>query len=173
MDFLLLGLGYVLMAVGLICCFIYKVPGHLLCYAGILVLQFGTDVEPFTTSAIVICAVAIVICMIVERIIPKLIKKVQSFGKGGKIGCMLGSFAGVAMIAAVSGGDSAALFIIMAVLGLLVVPFIFAVLGELIAKKEFALALKSGLSAWVNYLSSTLLQLSVCVYCIYSVINAM
>lgn len=172
MEFILMGLGFLLMELGLIGCFVYKIPGPILAFLGILVLQYGTNMEPFTTTALIICAAAVVICKILDKFVPKLINKLQTFGKGGKWGCMIGSFIGIGMIASVGNSDSAALIITMAVVGLVAVPFVLAVLGEFIANKNFSIAIKSGSAALTNYLISTLLQLAICVYCIYSTFNS-
>lgn len=168
MEFILMGLGFVLMGLGLIGCFVYKIPGPILAFLGILVLQYGTDMEPFSPTALIICAIAVVICKILDKSVPKLISKLQSFGKGGKWGCTIGSFIGIGLIASTADSDNIGLGIAVAIVGLVIVPFILAVLGELISQKNFSIAIKSGSAALVNYLISTLLQLSICVYCIYA-----
>lgn len=168
MEIILMGLGFTLMGLGLIGCFVYKIPGPILAFLGILVLQYGADMELFSTTALIVCAVAVVVCKILDKYVPKLISKLQSFGKGGKWGCTIGSFIGIGLIASTANGDNVGLIIAMVIIGLIVIPFILAVLGELISKKNFSIAIKSGGAALTNYLISTLLQLSICVYCIYS-----
>lgn len=168
MEIILMGLGFTLMGLGLIGCFVYKIPGPILAFLGILVLQYSADMELFSTTALIVCAVAVVVCKILDKYVPKLISKLQSFGKGGKWGCTIGSFIGIGLIASTANGDNVGLIIAMVIVGLIVIPFILAVLGELISKKNFSIAIKSGGAALTNYLISTLLQLSICVYCIYS-----
>ncbi|MBR4048063.1 MAG: DUF456 domain-containing protein [Bacteroides sp.] len=173
MEFIFIALGFILLGFGLLGCFLYKIPGPILSFLGILVLQFGTDIEPFSIQTLIICAIAVVVCKILEKQAPKLIAKIHSFGKGGKIGCMVGSFIGIILLTYTTGIDSEFLIITIGILGLLGIPFILSILGEFISNKDFSLALKSGTAAWINYLVNTLLQLAVSVYCIYTAFNSL
>ena len=166
-SFIFIALGFVLLGLGLLGCFVYKIPGPILSFIGILVLQFGTDIKPFTTESLIICAVAVILCKILEKQAPKLISKIHTFGKGGKIGCMIGSFIGILLMLSTVESDDGNLIAFMFVIGFLVVPFILSVIGEFISSKDVAIAFKAGVAAWVNYLINTLLQLAVSVYCIY------
>ena len=166
-SFIFIALGFVLLGVGLLGCFVYKIPGPILSFIGILVLQFGTDIKPFTTESLIICAVAVILCKILEKQAPKLISKIHTFGKGGKIGCMIGSFIGILLMLSTVESDDGNLIAFMFVIGFLVVPFILSVIGEFISSKDVSIAFKAGVAAWVNYLINTLLQLAVSVYCIY------
>lgn len=166
-SFIFIALGFVLLGLGLLGCFVYKIPGPILSFIGILVLQFGTDIKPFTTESLIICAVAVILCKILEKQAPKLISKIHTFGKGGKIGCMIGSFIGILLMLSTVESDDGNLIAFMFVIGFLVVPFILSVIGEFISSKDVSIAFKAGVAAWVNYLINTLLQLAVSVYCIY------
>ena len=166
-SFIFIALGFVLLGLGLLGCFVYKIPGPILSFIGILVLQFGTDIKPFTTESLIICAVAVILCKILEKQAPKLISKIHTFGKGGKIGCMICSFIGILLMLSTVESDDGNLIAFMFVIGFLVVPFILSVIGEFISSKDVSIAFKAGVAAWVNYLINTLLQLAVSVYCIY------
>lgn len=168
LNFIFIALGFLLLAFGLLGCFVYKIPGPTLSFLGILVLQFGTDIEPFTTTSLIICLFAIILCKILEKQAPKIISKFADFGKGGRIGCMIGSFAGLILIASTTNSDDEGISLPMCIVGLVIIPLILSVLGELIAKKDFNIALKAGVASWVNFFINTLLQLAVSVYCIYS-----
>ncbi|MBO5382569.1 MAG: DUF456 domain-containing protein [Bacteroides sp.] len=111
MEFIFIALGFILLGFGLLGCFLYKIPGPILSFLGILVLQFGTDIEPFSIQTLIICAIAVVVCKILEKQAPKLIAKIHSFGKGGKIGCMVGSFIGIILLTCTTGIDSEFLII--------------------------------------------------------------
>lgn len=166
MEFIFIALGFLLMAFGLLGCFVYKIPGPILSFLGILVLQFGTDIEPFSTTSLIICAIAVILCKILEKQAPKLISKIHTFGRGGKIGCMLGSFIGIGVIAATSDAAKDMIWL-MYIVGLVVIPFALAVLFEFISNKDWNVSLKSGAAAWTNYLVNTLLQLAISIYCLY------
>lgn len=165
-SFIFIALGFVLLGLGLLGCFVYKIPGPILSFIGILVLQFGTDIKPFTTESLIICAVAVILCKILEKQAPKLISKIHTFGRGGKIGCMLGSFIGIGVIAATSDWAEDMIWL-MYIVGLVVIPFALAVLFEFISNKDWNVSLKSGAAAWTNYLVNTLLQLAISIYCLY------
>ena len=171
MEFIFLALGWICLALGLLGCFVYKVPGPILSFIGILILQYATKVEPFSTTAIIICAIAVVVCKILEKQAPKLIAKIHPFGKGGKIGAMIGSIIGLILIVSVQ-VEATAAAVAMIIVALLIVPFMLSFVGEFIAEKDAKLALKKGTAAFSNYMVNTLLQLAVCGYCIYAVINA-
>lgn len=172
LNFIFIALGFLLMGLGLLGCFVYKIPGPILSFLGILVLQFGTEIEPFSTTSLIICAIAVIVCKILEKQAPKLISKIHTFGKGGKIGCMLGSIIGIGVIAATSEWAEDIIWL-MYLVGLVIIPLVLAILFEFISTKNWTASLKSGVAAWTNYLVNTLLQLAISIYCLYEAFNSM
>lgn len=171
MDLIILIVGFILMAVGVVGCFVYKFPGAILAYVGILIVQFGTDYAPFTTSALVICAIAVIVAKILEKVLPKFVSKIHAFGKKGKIGCVIGSFIGIALIISANGDNLS--IIIRSIIGLVVLSYVLATIGEYMSSRDFKVALRSGVAAWINYFVNTLLELCICIYCIYVSFNSL
>lgn len=157
------------MAIGVVGCFVYKFPGAILAYVGILIVQFGTNYAPFTTSALVICAIAVIAAKILEKVLPKFVSKIHAFDRKGKIGCMIGSFIGIGLIISANGDNLSV--IMRSVIGLVLLPYVFATIGEYMSSKDFKVALQSGGAAWINYFVNTLLQLSICIYVSFNSLN--
>ncbi len=153
------------MAVGIVGCFIHKIPGPLLAFAGILLLNYGAAEGAMSTTAIVLCAIAVIAAMLIGKyMLPKLGKLVAPSGKGGKCGCIIGSLIGILMLSALSGEGISFTGIIM----FLLAPFVLAVLFETISKKNPSEGFKAGTGAYVVYLAGSMLKLAVCAYCLYT-----
>ena len=147
-----------LICLGFLGCFIDKVPGPLLAFAGILIAKLAASM-PISWGIIAVCAVLVVISMVVNaKYIPLLIKKVHPYGKGGKWGTFLGSLFAICCCAA---DASDAVCIIL----LLVLPFLFAWVFEVISAKNAAEGTKRGIAAYTVFLASTLVKLAVVYIC--------
>lgn len=79
-------------------------------------------------------------------------------GKWGNRGCMIGTIAGL---------------FVFPPWGVLIGPFAGAVIGELFGGKKSAEAFKAGLGAFVGFLFSVVVKVSVCGYFIYSFVAAL
>lgn len=169
MSIFILVLSVLFMCVGLIGCFVNRVPGPILTFIGILLFNYGTDYQPFEIYEIILCGIAVILTKVLDKFIPKLTTKISAFGKGGKWGCTIGSLIGMLFImAAASEKTSTGLMIMTIIVSLIILPFITGYLGELISKKNAKAAVKPALAAFTTYLIGTLIKLSVCVYCIYT-----
>ena len=171
METLMLCVGIGLMLIGLLGCFVYKIPGPLLAFIGVLCFQFGTDYQPFTTTSLILCALMVVACKLVEKYAQKFIGIFAEFGKGGRRGCTIGSLLGIFIVLCSEGSTGYLIF--MLILGLVVIPFVCALIGEYIVRKDKDAALKAGIGAFVNYVISTVLQLAVCIFCLYTAFGSM
>lgn len=106
-----------------------------------------------------------------KKVLPKIGKLVSEYGKGGSWGTMIGSLIGLVATIAVANTDvSTALMIVMLIVAFVVLPYTFAFLFELIAKKSAVVALHAASGALVAFLVGTMLKLGVCAYSIYVVI---
>ena len=114
--------GVLLMSIGLLGCFVHRVPGPILTLIGLLVIQYGGGVEFFSTTAIVICAVAVVLAKVLEHFIPKLASLIHEVNKQGKWGCVIGSLIGLIIMVNMS-ADSTGLMIFGLILAMGVVPY--------------------------------------------------
>lgn len=166
-------IGFVLIAIGFIGCFVHKIPGPLLAFAGILVFHFGNG-SCISTTALILCAVAVIISMVLGHYMPKITKRIHEFGKGGKAGAIIGSLLGLIAIAGAGSADiDTGLFIVFIITGLVIIPFAFAYIGEMIARKSAKEALMPAVAAYITYFTGMVIKLAVCAYCIYAVIDNM
>lgn len=169
MSIFILVLSILFMCVGLIGCFVNRVPGPILTFIGILLFNYGTDYHPFEIYEIILCGIAVILTKVLDKFVPRITTKISEFGKGGKRGCTIGSLIGILIIiAAASEKSSTGLMIFSIIIGLIVLPFVIGYIGEFISTKNAKAALKPATAAYATYLIGTLIKLSVCVYCIYT-----
>ena len=169
MEILWIVLSSLLMAIGLIGCFVNRVPGPIMTYAGILILNFCTDIGGFDTMALVLCGLAVVLCKVADLYVPKLAGLISEYGKAGKWGCVIGSLIGVFGVwPTVGSADDNAQVIITMIIALVVFPFLFAYIGESISHRSLSKSLRPSLAAYAAYIIGTFMKLAVTVYCIYT-----
>ena len=147
MELLLYILSALCMLVGLAGCILPMLPGPPLAWLGMLLLHF-TDRVDFTVTELVVSALVVIATMVLDYITPMIGTKKFGGGKYGNWGCMIGTVVGLFFMP----------------LGLILGPFIGAVIGELIAGKPMRAALKAGFGSFVGFLFGTLIKLAVCIY---------
>ncbi len=155
-----------LLCLGFLGCFINKVPGPIAVVIATLLAILCLDIPIGWGTFAIITALAIV-SMIASKLLVKLAKKLQEYSKRATWGTTIGSIIGLLLLLGITGSDSSALLIIILIVGLIVLPFVFAFLLELTNKQGAPMALKCATSATCAYLSDTLLKLAVFVYAIY------
>lgn len=155
MDALWLGLGVILMVVGLVGCILPFLPGPPLCYIALLIQQLQSD-PPHTTDFLILWAVITVIITALDYVIP--IYGTKRFGgtKYGMWGCALGLFAGIWL----------------GPLGIIIGPFVGAMIGELLASSNSDQALKAAWGSFLGFLLGTLLKLIACFVMVWYFIQA-
>lgn len=145
LDIILTAVGAILMVVGIIGCIVPVLPGVVLNYVGILLLHFSSRVE-FSMEFLVGWSIVVVAIEVLDYYIPIWGTKKFGGGKKGAWGCTIGVVAGI---------------FILPPWGIIICPFVGAVIGELLDKKETKQALKAGLGAFVGFLAGTFLQVVV------------
>ena len=155
MDALWLGLGVILMVVGLAGCVLPFLPGPPLCYIALLIQQLQSD-PPYATDFLILWAVITVIITGLDFVIP--IYGTKKFGgtKYGMWGCALGLFAGIWL----------------GPLGIIIGPFVGALVGELLASSNSDQALKAAWGSFLGFLLGTLLKLIACFVMVWYFIQA-
>ena len=174
-EILILVFCVLLFIIGFIGCFVHKIPGPLIAFIGILIYRFaGAGGDAISASALVLCAVAVVLSMILTHHAPKLTKKIAKFGKGGTWGSIVGSLLGLALLASVSEDAMDGFFpaLLMLIVAFGVIPFALSYLFEFASRKDAKAALMPAVAAYVTFLSGMLIKLAVCVYCVYAVFTA-
>ncbi len=141
-EILLTVIGAILLVVGIIGCVLPVLPGQILAWASLLILQLKND-PPFTAKFIIIWALITAGVTIIDYVVPIWGTKKLGGSKYGIWGAGLGLLVGI----------------FFAPLGLILGPFLGAFVGEMISGKDSNTAFKSGLGSFIGFLTGTLLKL--------------
>ena len=143
MDYVLIGIGILLMIAGIIGCVLPFIPGPPLNYLGLLLLHFTTS-HQFDTGFLILWAIVTAFVYGLDIVIP--VWGTQKFGgsKHGVWGSVIGLAAG---------------FLFFPPFGIIIGPFAGAVVGELIEGKDSGAALKAGLGSFIGFITGTVLKL--------------
>ena len=154
MDIFLSVLAIILLLLGLLGAIIPAVPGPIISYAGLVSLYFSSH-QPFTDNFMLLWIAIAVGITVIDNIVPILGTKKMGGSKKGVWGSIIGLVFGL---------------LFLGPFGILIGPFVGAVLGELIGGKEFNLALKAGFGSFLGFLSGTLLKLGFSIWVGYFII---
>ncbi len=143
MDYVLIVLGILLMISGILGCVLPVIPGPPLSYLGILLLHFTERVQ-FSSRFLLIWASITVVVYALDYIIPAWGTKKFGGSKRGVWGSMIGLVTGLFFFPP---------------FGIIIGPFLGAIIGELTSGKDSGTALKSGFGSFVGFLAGTLLKL--------------
>ncbi|MGN1247087.1 MAG: DUF456 domain-containing protein [Paludibacteraceae bacterium] len=145
MDIFLIILGAICLLIGILGCVLPVLPGVPLAYCGLLLLH-ATDKVQFSWQFLVIWAVVTIIVQVLDSVVP--IWGTKKFGGskmgvwGSTLGLLVGLFFGP--------------------WGIVLGPFLGAVVFELIDGKNTRLALKAGWGSFVGLMTGTILKLICC-----------
>jgi uncharacterized protein YqgC (DUF456 family) len=158
MDILLIILGAICLLLGLVGCVAPVVPGVPLSYLGLWLLHWTERVQ-FSWQFLLIWAVVTIVIQVLDYFIPAWGTKKFGGSKYGVWGSTIGLLAGL----------------FMGPMGIILGPFIGAVLGEMIyfnrhpqisdnqaANSNFNRALRAGLGSFIGLLTGTVLKLICC-----------
>jgi len=142
MDIILIGIGAVFMLVGLTGCILPIIPGPPLGYIGLLFLHF-TERFQFDSNDLFLWAFIAVIVTVADNVLPIWTTKKFGGSKAGVWGSTLGLILGL----------------FFAPVGIIVGPFIGAVLGEMLNNNNDK-ALKAGFGAFMGFVFGVGLKLA-------------
>jgi hypothetical protein len=145
MDVLWIIVGSILMLAGIAGCILPAIPGPPLSFIGLLLLQL-TDKRPFTVEFLIIWALVVTAVTVLDYIVP--VWGTKRFG-GSKLG-VWGSTAGLILG-----------LVFLPPLGMILGPFLGAVVGEMISGKEISPALRAGFGSFMGFLAGTVMKLAV------------
>ena len=145
MDYLLIIFGILFVLGGIAGSVLPVLPGPPLSYAGILLLHF-TDRYHFSGRFLLIWAIATITVSVLDYYMPVWGTKKFGGSKRGIWGSMIGLVAGLFLFPP---------------FGILIGPFLGAVIGELSNGKKSRAALRSGFGSFVGFILATLLKLIV------------
>lgn len=143
MDYVLIVLGILLLISGILGCVLPVLPGPPLSYLGLLVLHF-TERYQFSQRFLILWAVITVVVYALDYIIPVWGTKKFGGSKRGVWGSVIGLVIGLFFFPP---------------FGIIIGPFLGAIIGELSSGKDSGTALKSGFGSFIGFLAGTLLKL--------------
>nr|WP_321486070.1 DUF456 domain-containing protein [uncultured Draconibacterium sp.] len=143
MDILLIVLGALFIISGVLGCVLPIIPGPPLSYIGLLLLHF-TERYQFSSKFLIIWAAITVVVYVLDYLIPAWGTKKFGGSKRGIFGSIIGLVIGMFFFPP---------------FGIIIGPFIGAVVGELTIGKDSGAALKSGFGSFLGFLAGTLLKL--------------
>lgn len=149
MDIALLIIGFVLMLVGLLGSFLPVLPGPPISWVGLLLLHLTEAIPQNWTFLGITAAVALVV-LALDYIIPAMGTKKFGGSRAGMIGTTIGLLVSL-------------VFPVLGILGVIVWPFVGALVGELINKADKKTALKAAFGSFMGFLTGTFLKFLVAV----------
>ena len=146
MEYLLIGVGFILFIGGIVGCFLPILPGPGLCYLGLLSLQL-TPNPPFSLNFLLIWAGITIGVVALDYLLPPLATKKFGGSRKGVWGSVIGLVLGL---------------IFFPPIGILIGPMAGALAGEMIDGKSLKLAAKAALGSLSGFLAGSLIKLTVC-----------
>lgn len=150
MEILLIVLAIILLILGVIGCIIPMLPGIPLSYAGLLILHFTTSAQ-FSNTQLIIWLLVVVILQVLDYITPLLGSKYSGGSEYGNRGCIAGTIVGLFFMP----------------WGIIMGPFLGAVIGELLGGRDIHNALRAGVGSLIGFLIGTLAKLVAAFYFLY------
>ncbi len=145
MDIVLIILGALCLLAGIIGCIVPALPGVPLAYAGLWLLH-ATDKVQFSWQFLLIWGIVVIVVQVLDYVVPAWGTKKYGGSKAGVWGSTIGLIIGL----------------FMGPWGIILGPFVGAVVGELLTGKETREALRSGWGSFIGLLTGTILKLICC-----------
>ena len=155
-DILLIIIGFLCLLTGLAGCILPALPGPPLAYAGMLLLHF-TERAQFTTTELLVWFVLVIIVQVLDYFVPLLGAKYSGGSRWGERGCLAGTLIGLFFMP----------------WGIILGPFLGAVIGELLGGREAKDALRSGFGSLLGFLLGTFIKCILCGYFIWKFVEAL
>ncbi len=149
MDIALLIIGFVLMMVGILGSFLPVLPGPPISWVGLLLLYL-TKAVPDNWWVLGITLVVALIILGLDYIIPVMGTKKFGGTRAGMIGTTIGLLV-------------ALFFPVLGLLGIIIWPFIGALVGELLNKADKTTATRAAFGSFLGFLTGTFLKFMVAI----------
>lgn len=144
MDIALLIIGFILMVTGIIGSFLPVLPGTPISWLGLLVLYL-TNAVPNDWVFLGITLFVALLIFALDYIIPAIGTKKFGGTKAGMIGTTVGLLIAI-------------FFPVLGIFGIIVWPFVGALVGELMNKADQKTALKAAFGSFIGFLTGTFLK---------------
>ncbi|MEO0507144.1 MAG: DUF456 domain-containing protein [Bacteroidota bacterium] len=145
MDIALLVLGFVLTLVGILGSFLPVLPGPPVSWLGLLLLHL-TDAVPDDWWFLGLTAAVAILVFVLDYIVPAMGTKKFGGSKAGMWGTVIGLLVAIFFS------------FIFGVFGIIIWPFIGALIGELLNKADKKTALKAAFGSFIGFLTGTFLK---------------
>ncbi|MGD9493834.1 MAG: DUF456 domain-containing protein [Bacteroidales bacterium] len=142
-DILWISLGVILTILGLLGCFLPIIPGPPLSFAALLMLQLKEE-PPFSVTFLLIMAGVAIFVTVLDYVVPVAGAKKFGASKAGVWGSTIGLILGI---------------FILPPWGIIVMPFIGALIGEFIIGKQSKQAFRAAWGTFLGFLTGVLLKL--------------
>ena len=157
LDLLWIIIGSLTLLVGIIGCVLPVLPGQVLSWASLLILQLTSN-PPFTARFLVTWALITAFVSLLDYYVPIWGTKKLGGSKKGIWGATIGLVAGIFFFPP---------------MGIIIGPFIGAFAGELVASKDTRVALRSAFGSFLGFLAGTFMKLAISfIMGYYFVVNA-
>jgi uncharacterized protein YqgC (DUF456 family) len=144
MDIVMVVMGGILVFLGRLGAFLPVLPGPPLGFAGLLLLHF-TSLAEFSVTFLVVMGVIVLLVSILDYLVPILGAKRFGGSRLGVVGCVVGLLLGI---------------FIFPPFGIIIGPFLGAIIGELINGDDLNKAVKSGFGSFLGYVFGTGIKLA-------------
>lgn len=144
MDIALLIIGFILMFIGILGSFLPVLPGPPISWVGLLLLYL-TKAVPDDWWVLGITAAIALLVFALDYIIPAIGTKKFGGSKTGMAGTVIGLLVAI-------------FFPILGIFGIIIWPFVGALIGELINKSDQKTAMKAAFGSFIGFLTGTFLK---------------
>ena len=152
MNTVLIILAFLCLAIGIAGAVIPGLPGPPVSWAGLLLAALTPFVSASATMLIVTAVIAAIITVL-DYVVPSLATKLHGGSKYGVWGCNIGLI--ISIVGLPFGPQG--------LLGVILWPFVGALVGEYINQREWQPALRAASGAFIGFLTGTLLKFVYCV----------
>ncbi|MBP6978790.1 MAG: DUF456 domain-containing protein [Bacteroidales bacterium] len=142
MDLVWIILGCILLIVGILGSFLPVLPGPPLAYIALLIQQFREE-KPFSVNFLIIWAVVTTVVILLDYYVPIWGTKKLGGTKAGMWGATIGMFIGIFFLPP---------------LGIILGPFIGAVVGEFTKGIDFKMAMKAGFGSFLGFIAGVVMK---------------
>lgn len=149
MDIILVIVGFLFMLLGVLGSFLPVLPGPPLSWVGLLLLYLTKSIDNNWTFLGITLLVAL-LAVLLDYVIPVVGAKKFGGSKKGMIGTTVGLLIAI-------------VFPVFGLFGIIIWPFIGAIVGELLNKSQTNTAVKAAFGSFVGFLTGTLLKFLIAV----------
>lgn len=150
-------LGWSLIVVGMIGCVVPMIPGPPIAFCALLVAKAMGDSSAPSLAVLLSAFAVVVVVTVLDFVVPALGAKRFHCSRSGMIGCFIGTIAGLFFLP----------------LGVIVGPFLGALIGEVVTGKDFGASLWGATGALIGFVFGVIIKLIGCgyvAYCFYQAV---